>query len=122
MQKFVLPTVFIISLAMSDVSAQIAADLVITNAKIYTANDAQPFAQAVATKADTIIYVGNENGVLPHIGPSTEVWDVQGKLILPGFHDVHLHPLEASSPAGASCFLNSQQMNPEVLGLSLIHI
>lgn len=89
------------------------ADKVITNAKIYTANISDTFAEALAIKDGLLIYVGAESGVANHIGTETEILNAQGNLILPGFHDVHIHPLEASSINGATCFLDSQEIDPE---------
>ena len=74
------------------------ADTVLTNAKIYTVNDAMPWASNIAIKDGEIIYVGDKDGA-DFIGTETEVKDLQGKLVLPGFHDVHMHPLESGSDA-----------------------
>lgn len=69
------------------------ADHVFTNGYIYTVNEAQPVARAVATKGDTIVYVGDSQGAQAFIGDNTELHDLAGKMMLPGFHDVHIHPL-----------------------------
>lgn len=69
------------------------ADYVFTNAVVYTVNDHQPWAEAVAIKENRITYVGPQAGTADHIGPNTEVIDVQGNMILPGFIDSHVHPI-----------------------------
>ena len=92
--------------------AQVA-DKVIHDAKIYTADASNTFAQALAVKDGKLIYIGTDAGVTAHIGSGTEIIDANGKLILPGMHDVHIHALESSSDNGASCILNSQETNPE---------
>jgi predicted amidohydrolase YtcJ len=70
---------------------QIQADRVFTNGKIYTVNEAQPWAEAVAVKGDKIIFVGDAKGVKGFIGDKTETTDLAGKMMLPGFIDGHLH-------------------------------
>lgn len=89
--------------------AQIA-DKVFKNAKIYTTNNS--FEEAIAIKDGNIIYVGTDAAVNAHIGAGTAVEDLDGKLILPGLHDVHMHPLEASSPLGGGCVLDSSEEDP----------
>jgi len=93
-------------------NAQIA-DTIIKNAKIYTADASDTFVQALAIKDGLIIYTGTNTGVNVHLGTGTTIKDAGGRLILPGMHDVHMHPLEASSTNGSSCSLNSVETNPE---------
>ncbi len=68
-----------------------AADYVMTNGKIYTVNDKQPWAEAVAVKGDEIVYVGDKEGGDAHIGDGTRVIDLKGRLTLPGFIESHVH-------------------------------
>lgn len=75
------------------------ADLVIHNAKIYTVNATQPWAQAIAIKDGKIIFVGDDAAVDHYIGNATDVRDGKGAMVLPGLHDVHIHPLESASDA-----------------------
>ena len=70
-----------------------SADFVFTNAKVYTVNDAAPWAEAVAVKGNRIIYVGAAADVEPLIGPATRRYDAGGQLLLPGFIDSHVHPI-----------------------------
>ncbi|MCB0618046.1 MAG: amidohydrolase family protein [Saprospiraceae bacterium] len=85
--------------------AQIA-DRAFVNGKIYTADDDQPYAEALAISGELIVYVGSDAGVQAHIGTATVVEDLEGRLILPGLHDVHMHPLEAGTPAWGDCLLD----------------
>ena len=81
--------------------AQDAADYVLTNGKIYTVNDEQPWAEAVAIKGTDIVYVGDDKGAAAHAGEGTEVVDLQGRLVLPGFVESHFHiVLGAASTSG----------------------
>ncbi len=69
------------------------ADLVVTNARIWTVNSAQPEAEALAIVRDRIAVVGSGADVRPMIGPKTRVLDAQGRRIVPGFYDSHIHLL-----------------------------
>ena len=73
-----------------------AADTVIVNARIYTVNVRQPWADALAIRGDKILAVGSAKQIAPYRGPSTRVIDAQGKLVLPGFTDCHIHFMEGS--------------------------
>ena len=69
-----------------------AADTVYTNGKIYTVNEDQPWAEAVAIKDGRFIYVGNDAGITQFIGPSTQKAELAGRLVIPGIVDGHTHP------------------------------
>ena len=86
-------------------SAQIA-ERVFQNGKIYTANENQEFVEAVAIDSGNIIFAGTTADVQQHIGGGTWVHDLEGKVMLPGLHDVHIHLLEASSDAWGFCWIN----------------
>jgi predicted amidohydrolase YtcJ len=68
-----------------------AADLIITNAKIWTVDKSMPSAEAVAVLGDRIVAVGSSADVDAWRGPHTHVNDAGGKLLLPGFNDAHVH-------------------------------
>jgi len=68
-----------------------AADLIITNAKVWTVDKSNPTAQAVAVLGDHIVAVGSNSDVNNWRGASTRVIDAEGKLLLPGFNDSHVH-------------------------------
>lgn len=68
-----------------------AADLIITNAKIWTVDKSLPVAQAVTVIGDRIVAVGSNTDVEVWRGPHTQVIDAGGKLLLPGFNDAHVH-------------------------------
>lgn len=67
------------------------ADLIITNANIWTSNTAAPQAQAMAISADTILAVGTNAKIQNFKGPNSEIVDAEGKFIVPGFIDSHVH-------------------------------
>ncbi len=67
------------------------ADVVFKNGNIYTVNDRQPRAEAIAVKGDRIIFVGSNLSAQRFVGTATRVVDLQGKTVLPGFTDSHQH-------------------------------
>ena len=64
------------------------ADMIIKNAKIFTANKEDPQAAALAVKDGKFVYVGDESGLSAYEG---EVTDFGGKFIMPGIIDSHVH-------------------------------
>lgn len=68
-----------------------SADLMITNAKVWTVDPNHPSAQAVAVLRDRIVAVGSNSEIEIWRGSSTRVIDAGGKLLLPGFNDAHVH-------------------------------
>jgi predicted amidohydrolase YtcJ len=70
-----------------------AADLAFHNGDIYTVDAARSWASAVAISGERIVYVGDDRGVQAHIDDETRVIDLNGRMMLPGFVDSHLHPL-----------------------------
>ncbi len=75
-----------------------SASLVIRNARVYTVDDKQPWAEAVGIQGDRIRWVGSDDEVTAHAGPQTQVTDAGGRLLLPGFIDSHLHVRLGSDP------------------------
>ena len=67
------------------------ADAVFRGGAVYTVDAARSWAEAVAIRAGRIVYVGTDAGLAPWIGPQTRSVDLQGKMLLPGFHDSHVH-------------------------------
>src|SRR5450631_151009 len=68
------------------------ADRIYMNAKIWTGDSANTLARAIAVKDSLIIYVGND--YQSFIGGQTEIKDLQGHMLVPGFIDNHVHFLE----------------------------
>jgi predicted amidohydrolase YtcJ len=67
------------------------ADVVVTNGVIWTVDSANPRAEAIAIRNGRIIYVGSDAGIYAHIGAGTEVLDLAGAFVTPGFYDNHVH-------------------------------
>ncbi|MFF7757827.1 amidohydrolase [Streptomyces griseorubiginosus] len=75
------------------------ADLVLTGGPVHTVDPARSRATSVAVRDGRIVAVGHDE-VRELIGPRTEVVDLKGKLLLPGFQDAHVHPQGAGLELG----------------------
>jgi predicted amidohydrolase YtcJ len=73
------------------------ADIVYRNGRIYTADAADSVRQALAIRAGRIVYVGSDAGAAARTGTRTRVIDLQGRSLLPGLVDGHMHPLEGGT-------------------------
>ena len=71
-----------------------SSDMIITNAKIWTGNESQPVAEAMAVSGDTIIAVGSNRDIMKLKSENTVVTDLEGKFVIPGIIDSHLHFLQ----------------------------
>ena len=67
------------------------ADLILTNGNIYTVNDKQARAEAVAVKGDRIVFVGSNAEAQKYVGKNTRVFDLHGNTVVPGLTDAHHH-------------------------------
>ena len=76
---------------VAEAQAKPSADLIVTNAKIWTVDKLHPQAEAIAILGERIVAVGSATDVDTWHGPQTKVVDAQGKLLLPGFNDSHVH-------------------------------
>jgi predicted amidohydrolase YtcJ len=69
------------------------ADYLFTGGAVYTLDEAAPWAEAVAIRGNSIVYVGDAAGADAFKGPGTRLVDATGKMIMPGFIDAHVHPI-----------------------------
>ena len=93
MKPFKLITVFLIALLLgcNAKDKTEAADKVFINGNVYTVNESQPTAEAVAIKGNKIVFVGSSINAKDFIGEGTETTDLQGKTMMPGFVSAHDH-------------------------------
>ena len=85
-----LPLAFLL-LAACGPSASDAADLILTNATVYTGDSTTAPVAAVAVKGGVIVYAGDAAGAEALRGDATEVIDLTGRFVYPGFVDAHAH-------------------------------
>ncbi len=88
---FLLAVVLTMAIACAPASSEEPADLVVHNGKVVTVDEAVPEAEAVAARAGRIVFVGSSAEAQAFIGPDTEVIDLDGKLLIPGFMEGHGH-------------------------------
>lgn len=89
------------------------ADYVFAGGKIYTAGKDRRFVESIAVKGDEIIFAGDAASAAKFAGAGTKTIDLGGKLVLPGLHDAHLHPVGAMEVD--TCSINKQPMTLEEL-------
>ena len=73
------------------VVALMLADLALVRGKVLTMNPSQPCAEAIAVKNDMIVKVGTDEAVRKWIGKNTKIINLNGKTVVPGFIDTHIH-------------------------------
>lgn len=66
-------------------------DRILYNARIWTGDSAVPEAEAIAITGDRIVAIGTDRDVRALRGRNTRLEDLQGRRVVPGFHDAHLH-------------------------------
>lgn len=69
----------------------VTADVVFKNGNVYTVNERQPRAEAIAVKGDRIVFVGSNTDVKRYEGKGTRIHDLRGATVLPGLTDAHNH-------------------------------
>jgi len=79
------------------------ADKIFTNGKIYTLNPDNPWAEAVAITGDKFSYVGRSVDVEKFRGEHTQLFNLNGKMAMPGLYDAHVHPVLAGLEKTFDC-------------------
>jgi len=74
------------------------ADLVLTNGYVYTVDESQSVAEALAVRGNEIVFVGSSAGAAEYVGENTDVRDLDGAMVMPGMHDMHVHALGTIEP------------------------
>ena len=84
----------------SSLAAQAApADLIVTNARIYTVDDSRPVVAAMAVRDGRIAFTGSLREAMALKGATTRVLDVGGRTVIPGMVDAHAHLYGLGKPA-----------------------
>lgn len=94
-------------------SAGGSATLVLRGGVIQTMDDDRSTATAIAVENDKIVYVGDDAGVEEYIGDATEVIELGGQMVLPGFVDSHIHPASGWVADMFNCNLASVEPTEE---------
>jgi predicted amidohydrolase YtcJ len=76
-------------------AAEVPADRIYRHGVVFTADSEHPSASAIAIRAGRIVYVGDDAGVVAFAGPETTTVDLEGRFVMPGLVDGHMHPLDA---------------------------
>jgi predicted amidohydrolase YtcJ len=92
------------------------AERVFVNGAVYTVDRERPWASAVAIRDSRILYVGDDDGARGLVGEGTKVTDLHGRMLLPGFHDSHMHPMAAGTRF-LRCRLHGLAWPDEVLAM-----
>src|SRR5215469_2739926 len=88
--QVVIAAVFVSVCSFSQTSLQ-HVDRIFVNGKIWTGDEARPQAQALAVAGDKILAVGSDQEIKALAAPDTAMVNLQGRLLVPGFQDTHLH-------------------------------
>ena len=96
-------------------AAASAADTVLINGKILTVDDEFSVAEALAIKDSRIIAVGNRASVSEHVGDSTRVVDLDGKTVIPGLIDNHMHFIRAAQRWNLQARIDGINSRPDAL-------
>ena len=96
MYKIIFITISLISLSACEFSEDVpGADIIFTGGAVYKVTDSDPWATTVAVTNNRITYVGNDANIKSLIGPNTSVVNLDGKMLMPGFQDAHVHPVDS---------------------------
>lgn len=90
-----------------------AADIVLRNGVVATMDATRSWAQAVAIRGGRIVFVGTDRDAATWIGRRTQVTDLGGRLVLPAFHDSHVHPVTSGMEL-LTCNLNEAETAEDV--------
>jgi len=93
------------------------ADMVMLNGFVYTVDQEDNIAEALAIKDGFIEAVGSQEMIKPLIGPGTSVLNLEGKMVLPGMIDSHLHPPAAKMMQSSVIYLSNIDSREEVLAV-----
>src|SRR5579862_8969018 len=100
MPRRLLPLAFLAALfaaALFAAAQEAPPDLILTNGKIITVDERFTIAQAVAIRGDQILATGSNQEISRLAGPNTRRTDLNGKSVIPGLIDNHMHLLRAAS-------------------------
>jgi predicted amidohydrolase YtcJ len=113
---FFVLSVFVLSACSKPQSP--GADRVFIGGAIYTADEDHSWAEAVAISDGEIAFVGSDEAARAFIGSNTDVVDLEGNMLMPGFHDGHTH-VRYGGAAAMGCDLQYEEDASKIRGLLL---
>ena len=114
----VIRTAWILAAVLAVAGAAAAADapdLILAGGKVFTADPARPWAEAVAIAGDHIVAVGSSAEVRPLAGSATRVIELQKRVVVPGFNDAHMHAGAGPGPGVGLSFPSNDPALADVL-------
>ncbi|MEK1844290.1 MAG: amidohydrolase, partial [Pseudomonas sp.] len=112
--RLFIPNLLTAALALSSVQAMAAADLVLFNGKVFTAEPGQALVQAVAVQDGKILKVGSNAEINALADGQTQRIDLAGKVLMPGMIDTHSHPVVAAFNSQGANLLDEVKPLPEL--------
>ena len=110
----VLASLLFLTLSCSKSNQSIpSADLILTSGAIYTMDADRSWAEAIAVKEGKIVFVGDNAEAEKFKGEMTQIKDLKGEMVLPGFHDSHIHLVMGGIELG-QCNLNGLSSQEEI--------
>lgn len=103
-----LPLLAVLALTACGESQPTGADVLFINAAVYTADDQRSWAEAVAVDDGEIVFVGGSGAAREFVGSNTEIVDLTGKMLMPGFHDGHAH-VQYGGASASGCDLQYEE-------------
>jgi hypothetical protein len=104
--------------AVTEAVKAAAADTIFQNGRVYTVNSKNDIVEAIAIKDGKIIAVGSDKQLAALVGKSTKVIDLNGRMLMPGLVDAHMHPMGAGAQL-TGCSLGNLSLTEEQV-LSMI--
>src|SRR5436853_6806679 len=90
------PCLLLAAVLVTAAPAKGPADLIVHHAKILTVDDKFSIAEAIAVKDGQVLALGEDEEIFKLAGPKTHVIDADGRTVLPGLYDSHVHPVGAA--------------------------
>ena len=117
MKYLILSTVFTMVLCACSQPQVPSADAVYTNARIYTVDAANSWASAMAVTSGKIVFIGSDDEIGEYIGEATVLNDLQGRMVMPGIHDTHMHPSYAGIGKTIECSFLTFALDEAIAGI-----
>src|SRR5437868_1349871 len=108
-------SVLIVVAAAATAHANPVGNLILRGAAVYTLDTARTWATAVVIQNGRIVYVGDDAGSDAYVAAGARVLALEGRMVLPAFHDSHIHPMTGGMRL-LRCRLNNFKSAREVYG------